>query len=87
MVGDVFFPELLPYANELPIDDFIFGDGKFYLKYEERNFELHNIDDMAYNEDADEKDRCVDVWYNDFEKGVDGKWHHRKDGGLIRYEK
>ena len=34
---EMFFPESLPYANELPIDDSIFGDGKFYLKYEERD--------------------------------------------------
>lgn len=31
---EMFFPELLPYANEVSIDDSIFGDGKFYLKYE-----------------------------------------------------
>lgn len=42
---------------------------------------------MSYNEDANEKDRCVDVWFNDFEKGVDGKWDHRKDGGVTRFEK
>ena len=84
---EMFFPELLPYANELPINDSIFGDGKFYLKYEERNFGLHNIDDMAYNEDADEKDRCVDVWYNTLEKCADGKWHHRTDNRLTRFEK
>ena len=84
---EMFFPELLPYANELPIDDSLFGDGKFYLKYEKRNFGLHNIDEMTYNEDADEKDRCVDVWYNTLEKGDDGKWQHRTDNGLTRFEK
>ena len=84
---EMFFPELLPYANEVPIDDFIFGDGKFYLKYEERNFGMFSINEMRYNEDAAEKDRCVDIWYNTLEKGADGKWQHREDGGLTRYEK
>ena len=83
----MFFPELLMYANEVPIDDSIFGDGKFYLKYEERNFGLHNIDEMTYNENVDEKNRCVDVWYNTLEKGVDGKWRHRTDNELTRFEK
>lgn len=78
---------MLPYANELPIHDSLFGDGKFYLKYEERSFGLYNINEMSYNEDENEKDRCVDVWFNDFKKGADGKWHHRKDGGLTRFEK
>ena len=83
----MFFPELLMYANELPIHDSIFCDGKFYLKYEERNFGMFNINEMTYNEDADEKDRCVDVWYNTLEKGDDGKWRHRTDNELTRYEK
>ena len=83
----MFFPELLMYANELPIDDSIFGDGKFYLKYEKRNFGIYNIDENSYNEYEDEKDRCVDAWYNKLEKSDDGKWHHHKDGGLTRYEK
>ena len=84
---EMFFPELLMYANEVPIDDSIFGDGKFYLKYEERNFGMFNINEMTYNEDADEKDRCVDIWYNTLEKGADGKWHHRNDNALTRFEK
>ena len=84
---EMFFPELLMYANEVPIDDSIFGDGKFYLKYEERNFGMFNINEMTYNEDADEKDRCVDVWYNTLKKGDDGKWHHRNDNALTRFEK
>ena len=84
---EMFFPELLPYANEVPVDDSIFGDGKFYLKYEERNFGMFSINEMRYNEDTDEKDRCVDIWYNRLEKCDDGKWRHRKDGGLTRYEK
>ena len=84
---EMFFPELLMYANEVPIDDSMIGDAKFFLKYEKRNFGMHNIDDITCNEDADEKDRCVDVWYSTLEKGDDGKWHHRKDGGLTRFEK
>ena len=74
---EMFFPELLLYANEIPINDSIFGDGKFYLKYEERNFGLHCISEMTYNVDADEKDRCVDVWYT-----LD-----KSDNGLTRFEK
>ena len=48
---------------------------------------MFSINEMRYNEDAAEKDRCVDVWYNRLEKGDDGKWHHREDGGLTRFEK
>ena len=59
----MFFPELMLYANEIPIDESVFGDGKFYLKYEERNFGLYCISEMCYNIDVDAKDRCVDVWY------------------------
>ena len=74
---EMFFPELLLYANEIPIDDSTFGNGKFYLKYEERNFGMFNINEMSYNEDADKKDRCVDVWYT-----LD-----KSDNGLTRFEK
>ena len=74
---EMFFPELMLYANELPITNSLFGDGKFYLKYEERNFDLHCISEMTYNLDADERDRCVDVWYA-LDKSVNR---------LIRFEK
>ena len=74
---EMFFPELMLYANEIPIDESIFGDGKFYLKYEERNFDLHCISEMTYNLDADERDRCVDVWYV-----LD-----KSDNSLTRFEK
>ena len=84
---EMFFPELLPYTNEVPIDDSWIGDAKFFLKYEEKNFGWHYIDEKSYNENADEKDRCVDAWYNRWEKCDDGKWHQRTDGGLTRYEK
>ena len=73
----MFFPELLPYANELPIHDSIFGDGKFYLKYEERNFGLYCISEMCYNIDVDAKDCCVDVWYT----------LNKSDNSLTRHEK
>lgn len=74
---EMFFPELLMYANEVPIDDSIFGDGKFYLKYEERNFGLYCVSEMCYNIDVDAKDCCVDVWYT----------LNKSDNSLTRYEK
>ena len=83
----MFFPELIMYANEVPIDDSMIGDAKFFLKYEERNFGMFNINEMTYNEDADEKDRCVDVWSNTLVKGADGKWRPRNDNGLTRFDK
>lgn len=84
---EMYFPEMMEYAHDVPMDESIFGDGKFYLKYEERNYGSHYINEKYYNEDAENKDRCVDVWYNKWEKREDGKWHRRKDGGLTRFEK